>query len=195
MVERQVVVGAAILAREPVAQEHVEPREGRVAGRLDVALQRHDRGQLHRERGAAHRHLVFGDDVHPLQENRLDRILPGPQRQGVVAERPVIRIEDQCRIGPRRDGNIHGDSRIPLSDEWVSLAGRRLQGKCDGGVKGTGRWGKAAELLNRKSAPEIVVAPVYVLAVPEAPYRCPPKIFRSTAPAAPASTVCAVPAI
>ena len=107
VIEGQVLARAAILAGEAVAQEHVEPREGRVARRLDIGLERHHRGQLHREGRAVHRRLVFRDDVHAVEEHRLDGVLPRPQRQRIVAERPVIGIEDQRRIGPRRDSDIH----------------------------------------------------------------------------------------
>ena len=49
MVEGQVVAVAAILAGEAVAQEHVEPGEGRVARRPDIGLERDDARQLHLE--------------------------------------------------------------------------------------------------------------------------------------------------
>ena len=103
---------AAILALEAVAEEHVEPGEGRVPRRLHIGLERHHRGQRHREGGAVHHRLVFGDDVHPLEEDRLDGVLPRPQRQRIVAERPVVGIEDERRIGPRSDMDVHGHSRI-----------------------------------------------------------------------------------
>ena len=97
MVERQVVARAAILARETVAQKHVEPREGRVRRRLNEGLERYDARQLHLEARAAHRALVVGDDVHPLEKHRLDSVLPAPERQGVVAQRTKIRIQHQRR--------------------------------------------------------------------------------------------------
>ena len=43
---------AAILAGESVAQEHVEPGEGRAAGRRDIVLQRDHAGQAHGQRWA-----------------------------------------------------------------------------------------------------------------------------------------------
>src|SRR5690606_40885388 len=85
VVEGQLVMRAAILALEAVTQEHIEPREGRVSGRLDVAFQRDDAGQLHLEGRRRDRVFIFGDDVDAVEEHRLDRVLPGPQRQGVVA--------------------------------------------------------------------------------------------------------------
>src|SRR5690242_1432478 len=45
---------AAILAAEAIAQEHVEPGEGRPALLWDEFLERDDRRQLHREAGAVH---------------------------------------------------------------------------------------------------------------------------------------------
>ena len=52
-----------------------------------------------------HRAVVIGDDVHALEEDRLDRVLPGPQRQRVIAQRPKIRVEHQGRKTSRR--NVH----------------------------------------------------------------------------------------
>ena len=53
MIERQVVLVAAVLAAEAVAQEHVEPREGRIKRRLHIGLERDDARQPHLERRAA----------------------------------------------------------------------------------------------------------------------------------------------
>lgn len=76
MVERQFVACPAILARETISQKHVETGEGRVARRLDVGLQRDNRRKSHFEGRAAHHPIVFGDNVHPVHEDRLGRILP-----------------------------------------------------------------------------------------------------------------------
>src|ERR1700677_3748947 len=103
MVERQLIALAAILAGEAVAQEHVEPGEGGEAGRLDVALERHHRGQPHLEARAAHQRVILGDDVDPVEEDRLDRVLPTPNRQRIIAERTVVRIQNESRTIPRRD--------------------------------------------------------------------------------------------
>src|SRR5690348_17594855 len=83
MVEGEVVALAAVLARKAVAQEHVKPGEGRVGRRLYEGLERHHARQLHFEARRVHRAIIIGDDVHPLEENGLDRVLPGPEREGV----------------------------------------------------------------------------------------------------------------
>src|SRR5829696_7778474 len=101
MVEGQVLAVAAILAGEAVAKEDVESREGGVARRLDVGLERDDGGEPHLEARTSDRLVVFGDDVHPLEEHGLDRVLPAPDRQGIVAQRPVIGVEDERRAGFR----------------------------------------------------------------------------------------------
>src|SRR5262249_59606651 len=93
--ECQVVFRTAVLATESVAQEHVEPGEGRMGRGLHEGLQRDDARQVHRQARAVHGLVVLGDDVHPLEENGLDRVLPAPQRQRVVAERPKIRVQDE----------------------------------------------------------------------------------------------------
>src|SRR5436853_5388890 len=91
VVEGELVRGAraaAILAAEAVAQEHVEPGEGRVARRLDIFLEGNDARQAHLEGGAADIGIVMVDDIDPLEEHRLDRVLPRPERQWEIAERP-----------------------------------------------------------------------------------------------------------
>src|SRR6185437_3463623 len=78
MIEGEVVAPAAILAGEAVAQENIEPGEGGMRRRLHEALERHDARQLHLEAGAVHRAIVIGDDVHAVEEDGLDCVLPGP---------------------------------------------------------------------------------------------------------------------
>src|SRR6516225_3093077 len=95
MIEGQIVAGAAILARKTVAQKNVESCEGRVRGRLYESFQRNHARQLHLEAWAAHCAVVIGDDVHPLEKHRLDGILPGPERQRVIAQRTEVRVQHQ----------------------------------------------------------------------------------------------------
>src|SRR5690606_20788152 len=63
VVEGQILMSAAILALEAVAQEDVEAGEGRMPRGLHIALEADDAGQTHRKGGRRHRVLVFGDDV------------------------------------------------------------------------------------------------------------------------------------
>src|SRR5262249_43499804 len=80
MIEGEVVAVATILTGEAVAQKHVKAGESRVRRRLYEGLERNNAGQFHLEGRAVDRAVVIGDDVHALEENRLDRVLPGPQR-------------------------------------------------------------------------------------------------------------------
>src|ERR1700760_4387177 len=52
----------------------VKRGEGGKTGRLDVALERHHRGQAHLEARAAHQGVVFREDVDAVEEHRLDRV-------------------------------------------------------------------------------------------------------------------------
>src|SRR6267143_5899629 len=103
VIEGEVVIGRAILADEAVAQEHVEPGEGRMRGRLDEGFQRHHARQLDLERGAAHRAVVVLNDIDAVEEHRLDRVLPRPKRQRIITERPEVRIQHQYRPTALRD--------------------------------------------------------------------------------------------
>jgi hypothetical protein len=85
MIEGEVVVGAAILAGKAIAQEYVEAREGRMGRGFDEGLERDHAWQLHFEGRRSHRAVVIRNDIHTLEKHRLDRVLPGPQRQRVVA--------------------------------------------------------------------------------------------------------------
>src|SRR6202165_3048337 len=97
VIEGEIVIGRAILADEAVAQEHVEPGEGGVCGWLDEGFQRHHARQLNLERGAAHRAVIVLDDVDAFEKHRLDRVLPRPERQRIITERPEVRIQHQYR--------------------------------------------------------------------------------------------------
>ena len=88
---------AAIDAAELVAQEQVEPGERRIFVGPHVIAKRNHRRQLERDARAVHFAVVMGDDVDPLEEHRLDRRLPRPQRQRVIRQRRIIGVEDQRR--------------------------------------------------------------------------------------------------
>src|SRR3979409_2495920 len=103
VVEREIVIGRAILADEAVAQEHVEPGEGRMRGRLDEGFQRNHARQLDLEGGAAHGAVVVLDDVDAVEKHGLDRVLPRPERQWVITERPEVRVQHQYRPTTLRD--------------------------------------------------------------------------------------------
>ena len=97
VVEGQVVCRPAILAFELVAQEQVEPREGGIFGRLHILAKRNDRRNLHVDAWAMHMPVVAGNDIDLVEKHRLDRGLPRPQAQRIIAQRRVIRIEHQRR--------------------------------------------------------------------------------------------------
>ena len=105
MIEGQMAGAAAILADEAVAQEQVEAGEGGEFGRLHILPERDDAGQLHIERGRMHLPVVARDHIDPLKEDRLDRGLPRPDRERVIGQRGVVRVENKsraCRQIPRR---------------------------------------------------------------------------------------------
>ena len=111
MVEGQFPVTAAIDAAETVAEEQVEPGEGRIFVGPDELAQGDHRRQLHRGRRAVHLPVIMGDDVDAFEEHRLDRGLPWPQRQRIVAERRIVGVEHQRWTGVRMAeevGMIHG---------------------------------------------------------------------------------------
>src|ERR1700748_1027624 len=105
MIEGEVVAVAAILAGEAVAQEDVESCESRMGRWLHERFERNDARQLHLEGWTVHRAIVIRDDVHAFEEYRLDRVLPGPQRQRVIAQRPKVSVEHQGRKSSGR--NVH----------------------------------------------------------------------------------------
>ena len=41
--------------------------------------------------------VVFCQNVHTVKKNGLDRVLPGPQRQGVVTQRPKVGVQNERR--------------------------------------------------------------------------------------------------
>src|SRR5436190_17206981 len=95
VIEGQLPQVAAILALEAVAKEQVEPGEGRMLGGADILAKRDDARQPHREARGMNLALIGGDDVHPLQKDRLDGGLPRPQAQRVVTQRRVVGVEHE----------------------------------------------------------------------------------------------------
>src|SRR6185437_893606 len=81
MVEGQVMrreIVAAILAGETIAQEDVEPGEGRAPCHRDIGFERDDARQPHLETGAADDLIVMRDDMDAIETNSLDYFLPWP---------------------------------------------------------------------------------------------------------------------
>ena len=77
---------------------------------LTKDLQRHHARQLHLEARAAHRAVVIGDDVDAIEEHRLDRVLPRPQRQRVITQRPEVRVQHQGRPTRWRYMSVQADA-------------------------------------------------------------------------------------
>src|SRR6266850_4342718 len=103
VIEGEVVMRVAVLAHEAVAQEDVEPGEGGVRGRPDERLERDHARKLDLEGRTAHRAVVMLDDIDAIEKHRLDRVLPRPERQRVVTQRPEIRVQHQYRPTALRD--------------------------------------------------------------------------------------------
>lgn len=95
MVESQLTLGSAILAAEFVAQKKIEARECHALLGSDIIFQHDDRGDFEGLPLTSHDLLIFGDDTDPFQKHRLDGFLPGPQRQRIITEWPVIRVQNQ----------------------------------------------------------------------------------------------------
>ena len=84
------------------------------AGRLDIGLERRPTlGNCISKGRAADGAIVIGDDVHAVEKHRLDRILPGPERQRIIAQRPKIGVEDKRQgISP---GLLRSSPRLSFS--------------------------------------------------------------------------------
>ena len=104
VVEGEVLRRAAVLAGEGVAQEEVEAGEGGRAVLRDVALQRHHAGHRHLERRRTHHVVVGRDHAHAVEEHRLDHLLPRPQGQRIIRQRPIVGVEHERRPAGRRAG-------------------------------------------------------------------------------------------
>ena len=117
MVERKVGGDTAILARKLVAQEQVEPGKGRIFGWFHILLQGYDGWDLHGPAGAVNFPFIAGDDVHPIQKNRLDGGLPGPQAQRVVTQRRIVGVKNERRATiwmTYKVGMVHKPVLLPL---------------------------------------------------------------------------------
>ncbi len=113
MVEGQVTPRSAILAAEFVPQEKIEAREGHALLGSYILFQDHDRGDAYGASLASHDLVILGHDHHPVEKGRLDRLLPGPERQRIVGERPEIRVQHQGGIVLQR-GRLAHEARPEL---------------------------------------------------------------------------------
>ena len=97
MIEGELPGIAAILAGEAITQEQVEPREGGILRRPDILLECDDRRQPHRDVRAVDFSLIMLDDGDAIEEHGLDRRLPRPKTERIIAERRIIGVQHQCR--------------------------------------------------------------------------------------------------
>ena len=123
MVKGQVIARTAILAFKLVPQKQVETRKGGVFGRFDILAKRYDGRDLYIEVRAVDVAVIAGNDIDLVQKHRLDRGLPRPKAQRIIAERGIIGIEHQRRAifrmpGPacrfERSGMQHKSDLLPL---------------------------------------------------------------------------------
>ena len=78
-----------------IAQENIEPGECRMLRWRYIVLERDNAWQLKADRWRVHLTLVYRDDVHSVHKDRFDRILPRPQGQREIAQRPVVGVKDE----------------------------------------------------------------------------------------------------
>ena len=104
MVKGQIALAGAVLAAKFVPQKKIKAREGHALLGFHIVFKDNDRWYAELLPLAAHHMVIFGHDLHPVKYRRLDRLLPGPQRQGVVTKRSIIGIQDQRRKMLQRSG-------------------------------------------------------------------------------------------
>lgn len=100
MVEGQLVRSefiAAVLACPKITQEYVKACKGGPRLGLHIFAQRDDAGYLHMDAWGSDDFVVFGYDVDAIQKYGFDSFLPGPKREGKIAQRTIIGIQYQCR--------------------------------------------------------------------------------------------------
>src|SRR3546814_19660768 len=69
------------------------PGKGGMVRRADILAERDDGRELQHAGGTSHLALIMVDDIDAFEENRLDRGLPRPQTERIVAQRRKIRVE------------------------------------------------------------------------------------------------------
>lgn len=102
MIKCQIVGAPAILTLKPIPQEHVEPGKRGIECWLNECFERNDARKLHFESWAPNDSVVKRNYVHAIKEHRLDRFLPIPEGERVIAQRLIIRIKHEGRKAIRR---------------------------------------------------------------------------------------------
>lgn len=115
----------AILTGEMIAQKNIKAREGGPMIGRHVLLQRDDARQSDHELRRANDPVVFGNDVHAIHENRLHRLLPGPERKRKVAERTKVGVQHQGRTMVGRRSQSPLPYTVPLAAPTVDPPTRR----------------------------------------------------------------------
>jgi hypothetical protein len=111
VVKGQVLSASAVQTGETVPKKDVEAGEGGGSILGNIVPEGHDRRQLHGETRGPDLLVIGGEHVDAVEEHSLDDILPGPERKGVVAEGPEIRVQDEGRTTRRRMlKHLHGQT-------------------------------------------------------------------------------------
>src|SRR5690606_23920803 len=115
------------LARETVTQKEVEAGEGGILGRLHILAQRNHAGNRHRPGRRMNFARVILDDRDAVEEYRLDRGLPRPQAQTVIAQRRIVRVEHKCGTVIGVAGEIGMDHRFKALPPFLRAMARHCR--------------------------------------------------------------------
>lgn len=122
MIERQFMSRETImtiLAGKIIPQKDIEPGERRTPDRRDIFFQGNNAGKANALRGRADLHIIFAQNRDTIEKNRLHTVLPRPERQRKIGQRPEICVQNECRT---LDTAIRQDA-YPLQEaRWISLA-------------------------------------------------------------------------
>ena len=82
-----------VLATELVAKKNIKPGKGWPARKLHIFLERNYTWQLHVPFGRMNGSVIFRHHIDAVEKYGLDGVLPGPERQREIGERPKIGVQ------------------------------------------------------------------------------------------------------
>src|SRR3546814_16141684 len=95
--------------------------------------------------------VVFREYRNAVEEDRLHRVLPGPQRQREIAERPEIGVQHQRRTfverGAHAKASCHDVTSDNMGQSTAAPAARKSVGK---GKSGAGRVDPGRRRISKK---------------------------------------------
>lgn len=97
VIESEVMRREEILEIEKIKKEKIEKCEGWIERRIKIIFKENEDRNENGKRRRGKEMVVLRKDDEEIKKKRIDRIMKGKERKGIIDERKVIRVKEKRR--------------------------------------------------------------------------------------------------